>query len=181
VPGTHRFDVKDGALFRGSFTTALPVGHTNQLVNVFATSKVYRLEVRPGSPAISNRWLIVFDASDSATNVCTVSPFTSASGNVVSGNVEGAYIAAAGTGGTNTVVLFNTSPTDLSGSLTLHAPATNTMYLLNGFVPSSTHAINVTTASNQHTIQINSGSGFTASTVGSLYFRINAAGTVIPQ
>ncbi len=178
VPGTHRFDVKDGALFRGSLTTVLPAGHTNQIVNVFSTSKVYRLEVRPGSTTVSNRWLTVFDASDAATNVCTVSSFTAASGNVVAGNLEGAYLAMPSTSGTNTVVLFNTTASDLSGPLTLHAPATNTVYLLNGFVPASTHAINVTTASGQHTIQIGSGSGFTASATGSLYFRIDATGAV---
>jgi len=50
--------------------------------------------------------------------------------------------------------------------------------LLNGFVPSSTHSINVTTASGQHTIQISAGSGLTASAAGSLYFRIDAAGNV---
>jgi hypothetical protein len=59
----------------------------------------------------------------------------------------------------------------------LHAPATNTVYLLNGFVPSSTHSINITTSSGQHTIQIGAGAGLTASAVGSLYFRIDAAGT----
>jgi hypothetical protein len=177
APGTHRFDVKDGTLFRGSFTTVLPAGHTNQLVNVFSASKVYRLEVRPGSPTISNRWLTVFDASDAATNVYRVSPFTTASGNVVAGSIEGAYLTPPGASGTNTVVLFNTTASDLSGSITLHAPATNTVYLLNGFVPSSTHSINVTTASGQHTIQIGAGSGLTASAVGSLYFRVDAAGT----
>jgi hypothetical protein len=176
--GTHRFDVKDGTLFRGSVTTVLPAGHTNQIVNVFATSKVYRLEVRPGSPTVSNRWLTVFDASDASTNVCRVSPFTAASGNVVAGNIEGAYLASPIASGTNTVVLFNTTASDLSGSLTLHAPATNTVYLLNGFVPASGHSINVTTASGQHTIQIGAGSGFIASATGSLYFRIDAAGTV---
>jgi hypothetical protein len=178
VPGTHRFDVKDGALFRGSLTTVLPASHTNQLVNVFSASKVYRIEVRPGSPSFTNRWLTVFDATDASTNVCRVSPFTVASGNVVSGNLEGAYITCPGTTGTNAAVLFNTTASDISGSVTLHAPATNALYLLNGFVPSSTHSISVTTASGQQTIQINSGSGFTASTVGSLYFRIDAAGGV---
>ncbi len=176
-PGTHRFDVKDGSVFRGSLTTVLPAGHTNQLVSVFSASKVYRLEVRPGSPGISNRWLTVFDAADSATNVWKVSPFTSASGNVVSGNIEGVYLTPASSG-TNTVVLFNTTASDLGGSVTLHAPATNTVYLVNGFVPSSAHSIDVTTASGQHTIQINSGTGFTVSVMGSLYFRINSAGNV---
>jgi hypothetical protein len=178
VPGTHRFDVKDGSLFRGSLTTVLPAGHTNQLVIVFATSKVYRLEVRPGGASTTNRWLTVFDASDAATNVYKVSPFTAASSNVLSGSVEGAYMTAPGTSGTNVVVLFNTTVADLSGSLSIRAPATNTVYLVNGFVPASSHAINVTTASGQHTIQINSNSGITASAVGSLYFRIDAAGTV---
>lgn len=180
VSGTHRFDVKDGALFRGSLTTVLPAGHTNQLINVFSSGKVYRIEVRPGTPSTSNRWLTVFDASDSATNVCRVSPFTTASGNVVTGNIEGAYIASRATSGTNAAVLFNTTAADLSGAVTLHAPATNTVYLLNGFVPSSGHVINVTTAAGQHTIQINSGSGFTASPIGSLYFRIDAAGAITP-
>jgi hypothetical protein len=178
VTGTHRIDVTESNLFRGSLTTVLPAGHTNQIVNVFSTSKVYRLEVRPGTPGISNRWLAVFDASDAATNVCRVSAFTAASGNVVAGNIEGAYLISPIASGTNTVVLFNTTSPDLSGSLTLHAPATNTVYLLNGFIPASTHAINVTSASGQHTIQINSGSGITASTAGSLYFRVDATGTV---
>ena len=97
---------------------------------------------------------------------------------MVAGNIEDAYIATPSASGTNTVVLFNTIASDLSGSVTLHAPATNTVYLLNGFVPSSTHSINVTTASGQHTIQISAGSGLTASAAGSLYFRIDAAGNV---
>jgi hypothetical protein len=139
---------------------------------------VYRLEVRPGSPTVSNRWLTVFDASDTATNVCKVSPFTAASGNVVTGNVEGAYLTPPSASGTNIVVLFNTTASDLSGSLTLHSTATNTLYLLNGFVPASSHAISVTTASGQHTIQIGAGPGLTASAVGSLYFRIDGTGTV---
>jgi hypothetical protein len=124
VPGTHRFDVKDATLFRGSVTTVLPAGHTNQLVNVFSTSKVYRLEVRPGSPSVTNRWLAVFDASDTATNVYKVSPFTAASGNVVAGNIEGTYLTPPTASGTNTVVLFNTTASDLSGSHSTLRPPT---------------------------------------------------------
>jgi hypothetical protein len=97
---------------------------------------------------------------------------------VVVGNAEGAYLTAPTASGTNTVVLFNTTGSDLSGSITLHSPATKTVYLLNGFVPASTHSIIVTTASGQQTIQIGVGSGLTASTAGALYFRIDAAGNV---
>jgi hypothetical protein len=178
MPGTHRFDVQDASLFRGSVTTVLPAGHTVKTVNVFSTSKVYRLEVRPDSGSISNTWLTVFDASDAVTNVYAVSPFSAASGNVLDGNVEGAYLAAPGTSSPNAVVLFNATGLDSTGPLTLRAPANKTIYLLNGLVPGSNYDIHVTAASSQHLIQINSGSGHTASTVGSLYFRIDTAGTL---
>src|SRR5262249_31572201 len=152
-----------------------------QTVNVFATSKVYRLEVRPASASISNTWLTVFDASGAATNVYLVSPFTAASGNVLDGSVEGAYLTALGPSNPNTVVVFNTTGSDLSGPVSLLASATNTIYLMNGLVPGSTYNISVATTSGHHTIQINSGPGIPASASGTLYFRVDGNGTVTPR
>ena len=49
-------------LSAGTVQAVLPAGHVEKIVNVFASNKVYRLEVRPGDHAATHDWITVFSA-----------------------------------------------------------------------------------------------------------------------
>lgn len=178
-PGVHRWDVSQGGTFAGAVSTLLPTGNTTSLVNVFSSGKVYRLEVRPGAQATSQRWLTVLDASSSASGVAAASRLTAADGNVLAGAIQGVLLQdPAG----NEVVLFGTGTADtqVTGTLRFTIPAIQTQTLLVDLPPSTSFAATATVAAGQLTIQIASGTGFQSTATGSLLLNISPTGTVLP-
>src|SRR5206468_200397 len=100
--GARRYDVTSASAgFAGAMTTLLPANASISMVNVFNFDKLYRLEVRPPTPAITTSWLTVFDASATPGAVAIASRLTSGDGNA-SANVAGALLR----GATSSVALF---------------------------------------------------------------------------
>ncbi len=175
--GMHRFDVNVGTTFAGSVTTLLPYNHANTLVNVFNSNKVYRLEVRPGTPATDQRWLTVFDAADAPGTVALATRISAADGNVLSGEVQGVLLSEPGT---NHVVLFGTGPESqpVSGTISYVVPTAPTVHLLANLAPNTAYSVSVVATGSNQTITVAPGSGFTSDDKGSLYLTTNAQGEV---
>lgn len=181
--GTHRFDVLDtraafgGNLFRGRVTTVLPAGHTVSAVNLYNYGKVYRLEVRPGTPAANNTWLTVLDASASAAQAGDVTALTQAAGNLSTDAAEGSLIRnAAG----NYAVLFSKSASALAGSFTLRVPADDTYLFVADLAPSTGYTVTATVAAGTITLSLSPGGSVMTTAQGTLKVDVTAAGVVTP-
>jgi hypothetical protein len=161
-------------------TTLLPAGHTVQNVNVFGGGKVHRLEVRTGTPAGSARWLAVFDAAVSRAQAWTALPFTAASGNVLAGAVEGAYVSSAAPSAAEParVALFGVEESPAVTALTLSAPAVETVYLLSDLQPGTFYSATATVAGGRHQLTLAPGGGFRSSASGCLLLRVSPSGVV---
>jgi hypothetical protein len=185
APGTTRFDVIDNTgvnatspLFRGRVSTLLPAGHTVQIVNVAGKNKIYRLEVHP--PAVANNtWLTAFDASNSAAHAAVATPLTVANGGILSGVLEGGYLAYAD--GTGLATLFSTTGAAPALPLSFIIPATTRgRVVLPDLTPNAGYNVTATVTNNQVTIQVTAGTAFHASAQGVLAVQIDASGTVAP-
>jgi hypothetical protein len=181
--GGARYDVTFGT-FSGSVIPVLPAGSVTTVTDHIAPdpmtwSKVWRLEIRPPSPAnATERWLTVFDLSDSSAQVANVT-----SVNVTGGAVMGALLASP-VGAGNSVVMAGTASfgQNVSGSVVYAVPAAQTHHVLTDLPPNTTYNITVTVASSQHTVTVApaGGGAFTSSANGVLSFNVNAGGTVAP-
>jgi hypothetical protein len=171
--GASRYDVTNpSAGFLGAVTTVLPAGAATSLVNVFGSSKVYRLEVRPTTQATDLRWLTVFDASPSAAAVAVASALVS------SANVKGVLLAA---GGGNSAVLFGAGAagTNVAGAVTFTEPAAaSTKVVVTDLAPGTGYAVTAVASGANHNITVQPGAGFTTSANGTLYVTVAAGGTV---
>ncbi|MBI5423178.1 MAG: hypothetical protein HZA32_03770 [Opitutae bacterium] len=179
--GTHRFDVLDtraafgGNLFRGRVTTVLPAGHVVNTVDLFNYHKVYRLEVRPGTPAATNTWLTVLDASASAAQAGNVTALTAAAGNLSTAAAEGTIIHnAAG----NYAVLFSKSAAPIAGSFTLTVPTEDTYVLVADLAPSTGYTVTAAVANGSTVITIAPGGSVMTTGQGTLKVDVTAAGVV---
>ena len=182
VAGTTRYDVVDSTgahaaspLFRGRVSTLLPAGHTAQLVSVFNSDKVYRLEIRP--PATKNNgWLTVFDAAPSANLSAAARPMTVANGSVVSGAVEGSYLAYAD--GTGLCALFSTTGTAPALPLSFKVTTCANRVILPDLTPNAGYNVAAAVNGIETTLAVTSGSAFRASAEGVLSLLVSPSGTV---
>jgi hypothetical protein len=170
--GAIRYDVTNSSAgFLGSVTTVLPASANASLVNVFGSSKVYRLEVRPSTQATDLRWLTVFDTSASAGAVALASALTS------SANVKG-ILQAAATGNSATLFGAGAAGTNVTGAVTFTEPAVATKVVATDLAPNSPYAVTAMLSGSNHNVTINTGTGFTTSPNGTLYVMIAANGAV---
>jgi hypothetical protein len=181
APGTHRIDVVDtrpvfgGNLFRGRITTVLPAGHVVSTVNLFDKDKIYRVEVRPGTPAANNTWLTVLDAAASAAQASNVAALTHADGNLSTAAAEGALIHnAAG----NYVVLFSKSAAVIADSFTVKIPVDDTYLLIADLAPSTGYSVTAAIANGELTLALAPGGSVMTTPQGTLKADITAAGVV---
>jgi hypothetical protein len=181
--GERRYDVTFGT-FSGSVTTVLPANSATTVTDHVAPdpmtwNKIWRLEVRPPGPANANqRWLTVFDLSDSAAQVANATPV-----NVTSGSVLGALLASP-VGAGNSVVLAGSAAfgQNATGTLVYVVPAAQTHHVITDLPPNTTYNVSVNVASNQHTVTVAPAGGgtFTTSANGALSFNVNIGGAVTP-
>src|SRR6185369_1658382 len=146
--GAVRYDVTNPNVgFLGSVTTLLPAGASTSLVNVFASNKVYRLEVRPAAQATDLRWLTVFDTSASPGAVALASAITS------SVNVKGALLTAAGG---NSAALFGAAAagTNIAGTVTFTEPAAATKVIVTDLPPGTIYAVTAVMSGTNHNVTI---------------------------
>jgi hypothetical protein len=174
--GARRYDVTSASAgFVGAMTTLLPTSAAVSMVNVFNFNKLYRLEVRPPTPATTSQWLTVFDASASAGAVALASRLTAADGNA-SANVTGALLR----GTSNYAALFGSGPATatISGTVTFTVPAASTLVVVTDLAPSAGYSATASAAGGNLTVTVQPGSGFTTSASGALYVNVSSSGTV---
>jgi hypothetical protein len=177
-PGARRFHVTSASAgFVGAMTTLLPRNADVDMVNVFGFNKLYRLEVRPLSPAVAASWLTVFDASASASAVALASRLTAADGNA-SANVTGALLRSS----PSHAALFGSGPagSTISGAVTFTVPAAQTRVVLADLAPDADYSATASAAGGQLTVTVQPGAGFTTSANGVLYVDVSPEGTVTP-
>ena len=175
--GAHRWDITYNGTYAGSMTTLMPAGNGTSLVNVFNSSKLYRVEVRPGAQATAHTWLTVLDAAASSGAVEKATRISAADGNVSAGAVQGALLQ--GSSG-NQAVLFGTNAagTDVTGTITFTVPAAATMIVLADLPASTGYAATASLSAGKLAITAAPGSGFTTTANGTLYLSVSAAGAV---
>jgi hypothetical protein len=181
--GESRYDVTFGT-FSGSVTTILPAGSAITITDHVAPDpltwgKIWRMEVRPPGPAnATQRWLTVFDLSNSSAQVAKA-----ASVSVTSGTVVGVLLASP-VGAGNSVVLAGSAPfgQNVAGSIIYVVPALDTHHVITDLPPNATYNVSVGVASSQHTVTVapSDGGAFTSSANGVLSFNVSAAGAVTP-
>jgi hypothetical protein len=181
--GESRYDVTFGS-FSGSVTTVLPASSAITVTDHIAPDpltwgKIWRLEERPSGPANAiQRWLTVFDLSNSAAQVANATPV-----NVTSGSVVGALLASP-VGAGNSVVLAGSASfgQNVSGSVIYVVPAAQTHHVITDLPAGAAYNVTVGVASGQHTVTVApvGGGAFTSSANGVLSFNVSAGGTVTP-
>jgi hypothetical protein len=170
-PGARRCDVSDApGGFKGAISTLLPANAAVSIVNVFASNKLYRVEVRPATAATSMSWLTVLDATPTAAGVPLAAVVTSSS------NVKGALLTASSG---NSVALFGAGAAGqvVSGPVTFSEPAVATKVVVTDLAPNSAYSVAVQVTGGNHNLTIQPGTGFTTSAQGSLYLNLSATGT----
>jgi hypothetical protein len=178
--GTHSFDVIDASqqnLYRGRLTTVLPSDHQVNLVNVFNSSKVYRVEMRTATARANDTWLTVLDAASSAAGAYTAAPFTAASGGVVSGAMEGTVLTAAD--GSQVVVLFSASGQTLPGTVKIALQGASRV-LLTDLAPSTGYTASTSLAAGKLVLTLAPSGTLTTTANGTLWLNVAANGAVTP-
>ncbi|HJU83924.1 MAG TPA: hypothetical protein VJ600_06915 [Holophagaceae bacterium] len=175
--GTHRWDITYNGTYAGAMTTLLPAGNATSLVDVFGGGKVYRVEVRPGAAAATQRWLTVLDAAATSTDAEKATRLSAADGNVSAGAVQGVLLEGSAS---NQAVLFGTGDpgTAVSGTLAFTVPAAATTLVLTDLPGATGYTVTASLAAGKLTVQAAPGSGFTTSANGTLYLSLGATGTV---
>jgi hypothetical protein len=176
--GTSRWDVNDSTLpapeggFKGALTTLLPQGAPTARIDVDGLHKLYRIEVRPSSPAADLRWLTVLDTSTTSAGVAAASVPAS-----LSANARGTRLTWSGG---NAVVLFGAGATDtvLTGTVSYVEPAAATTLIVADLQPGASYSVTAAVSGSNHNVTIQPGSGFQASDQGTLYVVIAASGAV---
>ncbi len=173
--GLHRLDVNNGQ-FAGSMTTILPANaqlHTSTQLgpDSNAWNKMWRTEIRPtGTPALTNRWMTVFDLAPTAGQVAAAVPV-----NVTAGPAVGTLLqSSAG----NSVVIAGTAAfgTAISGTVSYSVPAAQTRHVITDLAPGAGYTVTVTVVGSNHSITITQGGSSVATSNGVLTFQVSAAG-----
>lgn len=171
-PGTVRYDVADGAVFKGAITTVLPANPTvSAPQNFFGSNKLYGIQVR-GAVEPSTRWLTVLDTAATSAAVANASRIESL-------NASGVLLAPPA--GNHTVVLFGrgAAGTPITGPIAYAQPAAATTLIVTDLPPSTRYDVEVTVVGATHTVTITPApSGVTTSSQGTLRVTIGADGSV---
>ncbi|MBX3737718.1 MAG: hypothetical protein KF715_13555 [Candidatus Didemnitutus sp.] len=175
TPAATVFNVVDrraaygGNLYRGRMTALLPVGRVVTPVNMFNRNKVHRMEIRPGTPATDTTWVTVFDAAGSESTAGNATALAASAGNVTSGDVEGAHIAASA-GGTNAAVLFSRTGLPVTGAIEFRVPNAATYVVVNDLTPGAGYDVATTVVDGQLVVRVTAGGSRAASAEGVLAF-----------
>jgi hypothetical protein len=173
--GSWRYDVTNPTNgFLGSMTTVLPTVPTAPAapIDIGNTHKVYRVEVRPQTPATSTNWLTVFETGSDPTAIALASVLPSASA-----NIKGTLLkASAG----NSVVAFGSgaASTNIAGPVSFTIPPSATKVVIADLPPSTGFSVGTAPSGTNRLVTIQTGSGFQTTANGTLYVNIAANGGV---
>jgi hypothetical protein len=135
--GLRRFDVSDGATFKGALTTVLPANHAGAVVPHTTTSTncpnpldlLYRVEVKPAVlNHTADNYLAVLDAADSSAGVETVTSLAGA-------NLDAVQI------GTKNVVAFVPGSSLILPATYKFRVATGVIHTIAGLTPNMAYRI----------------------------------------
>jgi hypothetical protein len=153
--GARRYDVVGRTGYAGSVDTVLPLDHADTVAGLFGSSKVFRLEVRPGHPGREQQWLTVFDAARSRSGAFAAEPLSA------SGEPAGVLLRSAA--GNEAVLVGGNDPALVRYRL----PSGPALNLLTGLKPGSRYDVHLDGGS----IEVRPGTGARASAAGVLEFR----------
>ena len=170
--GARRYDVQDDiGGFKGAITTVLPANATiGEPESVFGASKLYRLEVRPATPAPTMRWLTVLDPATSTQNVLPASLISSST------NLHGVLLTSSS--GNEAVLFGDAAGQILTPPISFSVTAAATTVVVTDLAASTSYTIGVSTSGGNHTVTIQPGPGISTSAKGVLYFDLSVAGGV---
>jgi hypothetical protein len=158
-PGVTRYDIGSMATYAGTVTSVLPIGHQEQVApTIFTGSNVSRLDVRPGTPAIDNRWLTVFDAAATAAEAAHARRLSTDDRNVLAGAVVGVLLQSS-VG--NYAVLSGTgaAATTITPPIRYRLAATVTLNVITDLAPSTAYTVKATPDSRETVVDITRNSG----------------------
>jgi hypothetical protein len=167
--GTTRYEVTNpDAGFLGAVTAVLPARAPTQLIDVYGSHKIFRLEVRPAAAATAQTWLTVFDTAASPGAAASLTSSTNVKAVIVPGTA-GNSVAVFGAGAAGTTI---------SGVITLSEPAATTKLVVTDLAPSTSYAVTASVAGSSHNVTIQPGTGFTTTANGTLYVNVATSGAV---
>lgn len=173
--GQGRFDVTYAGQYMGAMINVLPANTTSTIIPLYPSSsppKVWQLQVRPPTSAVSQNWLTVFDLSSSASGVASTSPVTVSQGGIVGVQLQ----ASDG----NDVVVSSTGPagTALTGTLAYGVSAVAAYHVVTDLVPNTGYTATASVNGSVQDIAISAGGTLMSSAKGVLTFYVTAAGVV---
>jgi hypothetical protein len=152
--GVRRYDVTGPAGYAGSVDSVLPAGHVEAVGALFGSSKVTRLQIRPGDHAATQTWLTVFDAAHSRAQAAAATPLRG------TGITAGVALRRPGA---DLAVIF-AAP---HAPQIRYAPGTGAVTsIVTGLRPGATFTVRATTRG----VQLRRGPGVRASAAGSIRF-----------
>ncbi len=166
-----RYQVVAGDGNRGVVTPLLPAGHADAVIDVFDRHRVWRLEVRPGRPAATQRWLTVLDAVDDPARSPRAEPLA-----VEAGEVAGVLLRAA----TSRVALFPVADPGAAPprELRYRTGPEPTEHVLVGMAPGRRYAVTVAPLPGGRLIRVTPGDGPAATAAGVLRFTVASDGAL---
>lgn len=173
--GQNRLNVTYNGTYAGAMTTVLPAGSSLTTVPLYPSSnptKVWQIQERSPSSAVSQQWLTVFDLSASASAAASVAPVTISQGSMV-----GVQLTA---GSGNSVVLQSAAPagTAVTGTIAYSVPAANAHHVITELSPNTGYNVTATVSGGNLAISVSQGGTYMSSPAGVLDFFVSAGGTI---
>lgn len=176
--GQSRLDVTYGGQYMGAMITVLPANATTTTVPMYPSSnptKVWQVQVRSPTTAVSQNWVTVFDLSPSASSIATTRPVT-----VNQGGIVGVQLLASDG---NSVVVSSTGAagTALTGTIGYGVSPVAAYHVVTDLTPNTGYTATATVSGSLQNISVSVGGTLMSSAKGVLSFYVTAAGVVQPS
>lgn len=175
--GQSRLDLTYGGQYMGAMINVLPANTTTTTLPLYPSSnptKVWQVQVRPPTAAVSQNWLTVFDLS-SASNIATARPVT-----VSQGAMTGVQLLASDG---NSVVVSSTGAAGsvVTGTIGYQVSLAAAYHVVTDLTPNVGYTATATASGSLQNITISVGGTLMSSAKGVLTFYVTAAGVVQPE
>jgi hypothetical protein len=173
--GQKRLDITYGGTYAGAMTTVLPANATLTTVSLYPNSnpvKAWQVQERPGTTAVAQQWLTVFDMSGSAAAAAAAVPLS-----ITQGAAVGVRLTASD-GNAVVVSSSGTAGSAISGTVAYSMPTSVSQHVITDLPPSTGYTIAVATNGSTQTITLTPGGTSVTTARGVLDFYVNASGGV---
>ena len=176
--GQSRLDVTYGGQYMGAMINVLPANTTTTTVPLYPSSnptKVWQVQVRPPTAAVSQNWLTVFDLSSSASKIATARPVT-----VTQGAITGVQLLASDG---NSVVVSSTGAAGIAmtGPIGYQVSPVAAYHVVTDLTPNTGYTATATASGSLQDISVSVGGTLMSSAKGVLSFYVTASGVVQPN